>query len=434
MRRTLRALPLLLALAALAAAALPAAAQATRVVREGDALILRADPGEVNHLAVSDDPFSSDRLHFGDRGRYGITWDPSLDCTGFDTGMGSFADCTYPGITEVRLEGADGDDELDVSWDELPRSLVYVLDGGPGNDHLEGPTTDFPITLLGGEGDDHVYGGQGADVLDGGPGNDDVDGNDGDDVVQGGPGDDVVSGGRRMSTDVIDGGPGNDASVADWNDNTAEPQPIAVSLDGVANDGRAGEQDNVVGIERIRTAQVATLIAGADPVEFEVEKSRVGPSRLVGGPGADRLATYVGDDTIDGGAGPDVIFAHLGSDTVEARDGERDVIDCGDGVDTAFVDPIDAVSNCETVIGGKKEQEKPPKDEPKPPAAKTCKVPKVKRGATLTAVRRALTKAHCKRTKVRKARSRVRKGRVVKLSAKAGAKPKGTVTIYVSRG
>ena len=237
-----------------------------------------------------------------------------------------------------------------------------------------------------------------------------------------------------MSTDVIDGGPGNDASVADWNDNTAEPQPIAVSLDGVANDGRAGEQDNVVGIERIRTAQVATLIAGAEPVEFEVEKSRVGSSRLVGSPGADRLATYVGDDTIDGGAGPDVIFAHLGSDTVEARDGERDVIDCGDGVDTAYVDPIDAVSNCETVIGGKKEQEKPPKDEPKPPAAKACKVPKVKRGTTLTAARRALTKAHCKRTKVRKARSRVRKGRVVKLSAKAGAKPKGTVTIYVSRG
>jgi hypothetical protein len=337
--------------AGLLAALVAAPASATQVLREGTTLVLRADPGEVNHLAVSDDPFSATRLHFGDRSGYPLAADPALGCEGFSTGFGTFTDCPADGITEVRLEGGDGDDELDISPDELPRSIAYVLDGGPGADHLEGPTTDFPVTLLGGDGDDQVLGGQGPDVLDGGPGDDTVDGNDGDDRVHGGPGDDVVSGGRRRSTDVVDGGPGTDSIVTDWSDTTAPPEPIRVTLDGVANDGRAGENDDVRGVERIRTPLIATLVAGGDPVGFEVERSPVGPSRLVGSPGADRLAGYAGDDTIVGGRGRDVIFGHLGDDVIEARDGERDVIDCGDGRgDLARVDRVDVVGHCERVV------------------------------------------------------------------------------------
>lgn len=336
--------------AAAVASAVAAPASAVQVVREGDALVLRGEPGERNHLIVAADAFSPSRLHFADRGNYPMGADPALGCELTSSGFGAFADCPYAGITTVRAEGADGDDELDLNWVDLPTGITYVLDGGPGRDDLEGPTSDFPVTLLGGEGDDRLDGGDGADLLDGGPGDDLVDGDDGDDEVHGGPGDDTVSGGRVRSRDLVDGGPGLDSSLADWNDNTADPEPISVTLDGRANDGRAGEGDNVIDVERIRTAQVAVLVAGRSPVEFEVEKSRAGASRLVGSPGPDKLAGYVGDDTIVGGRGRDVIFGHLGDDRIDARDGARDVVDCGDGDrDRVRADRIDRLSGCERV-------------------------------------------------------------------------------------
>lgn len=70
------------------------------------------------------------------------------------------------------------------------------------------------------------------------------------------------------------------------------------------------------------------------------------------------------------------------------------------------------------------------------PAAKRCVVPKVKAGATPAAARRALTRGGC-RAVVRRVRSaRVRRGRVVKLSAKSGRKlaARARVTVFVSRG
>ena len=70
----------------------------------------------------------------------------------------------------------------------------------------------------------------------------------------------------------------------------------------------------------------------------------------------------------------------------------------------------------------------PPVETPKP-----CVVPKVKAGASLTSVRAKL--GGCT-VKVSKQRSKaVKKGRVIKVSRKAGTRPTGTkVTIYVSKG
>jgi len=45
-----------------------------------------------------------------------------------------------------------------------------------------------------------------------------------------------------------------------------------------------------------------------------------------------------------------VIEAKGGRDVIFARDGERDVIDCGTERDTAVVDRLDVVSNCERVL------------------------------------------------------------------------------------
>ena len=72
-----------------------------------------------------------------------------------------------------------------------------------------------------------------------------------------------------------------------------------------------------------------------------------------------------GNDVVTGGPGQDTIFADatsascgwysytckipFGNDIVNAKDGEADTIDCGVGNDTAIVDAIDTVANCENV-------------------------------------------------------------------------------------
>jgi RTX calcium-binding nonapeptide repeat (4 copies) len=63
-----------------------------------------------------------------------------------------------------------------------------------------------------------------------------------------------------------------------------------------------------------------------------------GNDKIDGGPGADSLTGGLGNDTVSGGAGNDVLHGD---------DGAADALDCGDGVDTARADGVDAVANCE---------------------------------------------------------------------------------------
>ena len=78
-----------------------------------------------------------------------------------------------------------------------------------------------------------------------------------------------------------------------------------------------------------------------------------------GGPKADRLSGTSSDelicgldgsDRITGGRGRDRLFGGEGNDTIAARDGTFDVVGCGPGTDTAFVDRVDHVGvDCERV-------------------------------------------------------------------------------------
>lgn len=381
-------LPRLVAVGVLAAStATPAGA--AQVVRDGDAIVLRGVGSEANHLAAAVDDFAPSHLRLSDRTDSPLTADPSLGCTITSSGFGQFASCPAAGFTRLRIEGGDGDDELDISPHDLPISGEVVLDGGAGTDDLEGPTTDRPVTMLGGAGNDAFKGGRGPDVIDGGEGNDQVDGGDGNDIVRGGPGDDVVIGGRTLSADVIDGGPGRDMSKGDWYDaNLPDNGPLSVTFDGLANDGRPGEGDNVTSVEVIETKRVATLVAGdaADaPVEFSVTNTAAGGSKLVGTRFDDRLRTDTSDDVLDAGAGNDAIDAGYGNDvitpgpgrdtvladggagacdlvscplaqgndTINAVDGEADSISCGPGTDRVLADPIDVLApDCEQTSGG----------------------------------------------------------------------------------
>ncbi len=74
-----------------------------------------------------------------------------------------------------------------------------------------------------------------------------------------------------------------------------------------------------------------------------------GNDRLYGGLKADALSGGAGDDQLYPGSGRDRVRAGAGNDFVSARDGSRDAIDCGPGVDRVVADQRDVVRGCEQV-------------------------------------------------------------------------------------
>ena len=86
---------------------------------------------------------------------------------------------------------------------------------------------------------------------------------------------------------------------------------------------------------------------GADRVD-----ARSGDDLVNGGNGDDLLYGEGGHDRIYGGLGLDRIYGGIGRDVVYAADGRRDVVGCGDGLDTVYVNPGDVVSGCERIRRG----------------------------------------------------------------------------------
>jgi uncharacterized repeat protein (TIGR01451 family) len=74
-----------------------------------------------------------------------------------------------------------------------------------------------------------------------------------------------------------------------------------------------------------------------------------GADRLVGGAKADELHGDAGTDDLAPGTGRDRVWGGPGNDTIAARDGSRDVIDCGAGLDRVTADRRDRVRGCERV-------------------------------------------------------------------------------------
>ncbi|UUY05701.1 hypothetical protein LRS13_09325 [Svornostia abyssi] len=287
----------------------------------------------------------------------------------------------------IRIETGDGKDVVNVG-DDLPAGIPVTVDGGTGDDMLRGAAFgEISETLIGGAGNDKITGGAADDVLRGGEGDDELEGQAGSDQLFGEGGNDKLRGDgyRDQFADVIDGGAGFDNTDGDWMVESGKFQPmITVSLDGTANDGRPGENDNVTGLEKIYLNAPATLIGGNDADEFTVFNTSDGSTKMVGnggndkltsfdhadevdgGAGDDQLAGGYGDDTVTGGPGRDQIHGDapssacnyiqcrlpFGNDTIYAQDGEVDSIDCGIGNDTAYVDANDVVSGCENVVKG----------------------------------------------------------------------------------
>ncbi len=285
-----------------------------------------------------------------------ITSFPADRCK--DDGSGG-VECSVPTSVVVNLGG--GNDYL-VDW-EGPSTI----NGGPGNE----------VALNGLGGADTINGGIGNDVLVGGEGNDRLDGGDGDDVLEGFGGLSASDPGATGGTDVYAGGAGKD--FLDYDDRT---EPLAISIDGAANDGAAGEADDVgLDVEEVRGGNGPDTLTGSagrnsldggggdDTLHGRAGDDslfgRTGDDRTFGEDGQDTIEGGDGNDTVDGGPAVDVLYGDerqacipevcaRGQDTIAARDGANDDVKCGPGEDSAVLDggdliPVSGDDVCEKV-------------------------------------------------------------------------------------
>lgn len=273
-------------------------------------------------------------------------------------GPGDDGFCGGPGPSAAsgsdndQINGGDGTDHV-----FYPRNLSVniSLDGQP-NDGQAGEhdnvNTDVEA-VTGGAAGDTISGSDGPDVLDGAGGPDTLNGGGGDDTLvdsggdaaadtmNGGDGDDSMSAGA--GPDTYNGGDGEDA-VVDYVNRT---QPVSVTLDGVADDGVAGEGDNVNSdVEDVTGGLAGDTLTGND-LDNELDGGP-GNDTIAGGGGNDGLSGGAGRDTIDGGTGRDFLDGGAGPDSLNSQDGATDRDECGGGTDSVKADGRDDVSgDCE---------------------------------------------------------------------------------------
>jgi Ca2+-binding RTX toxin-like protein len=307
-----------------------------------------------------------------------------------DSGVGCPSTCERDTInTDIaNLTGGSGNDTL------IGSDATNVLDGGDGNDTLFGlnnPTgADNVDQLLGGNGNDDLDGGLGNDNLDGGAGSNTADySNDGrtsqvtihldtsaktanasgeqDTLANienaiGTPFNDTFWG--DTSANDFRGGAGRDTMHYD---DAKHDKGVTVSLDDQANDGAAGEGDNIHSdIENVLGgAGDDTFLAGNasesfdgkgfttnyDTVSFAnltvpvtvtlLTKSATAGSNLytytlngiahvVGTPLGDSISGSNQGDFLEGGAGDDTLRGALGNDTLSGGAGTDTVVYDGD--------------------------------------------------------------------------------------------------------
>jgi Ca2+-binding RTX toxin-like protein len=205
-----------------------------------------------------------------------------------------------------------GDSEPDIRALGVERALVTT---GPKSDFVlaDGAALGIaplaiPVKLFGGGANDLLLGGAA------------------DDDVHGGIGNDTLDAGRDAGgADRYDGGPGED--LVDY---SARVNGVVVTLMGVADDGEAGEGDDVTtSVEDVIGSQGPNTIAGS------AVGNRIwgGPSIDVvqGGDGDDFIYGGDGDDDLQGDAGDDFIYGEEGDDTLSGGVGD-DLLDGYPGV------------------------------------------------------------------------------------------------------
>jgi len=290
----LRAAPLA---ALLALVALPSSAHAATVAYggAGTSLEYAAGAGEANRLAVT---VAAGQIVFSEDGGVLIA-EAEADCDGGGTPTVSCVIEHVPGspVAAISVVLDDLDDELVLG---VPPDIFVSADGGAGPDTLDARPTAAPLVAFGSAGDDRMFAGAGSSTLVGG---------DDEDTMTGGPAGALTHfymGSLPDGADVLAGGAGLD--VAEYDGRLG---PMTLSADGVANDGEAGEGDDIrPSVEGIQGgARADTIIA-----------SGVVDAQLSGYGGDDRIFGAGGDDILFGGLDDDTLVGGPGDDTAAAGD------------------------------------------------------------------------------------------------------------------
>jgi Ca2+-binding RTX toxin-like protein len=241
----------------------------------------------------------------------------------FLTAVGAFVALSLSAATVVLAATIVGD------------ASSNALTGTDQRDRILARAGDDTVNALGAA--DLVRTGQGADTVDAGRGRDRVHGGAGNDNLNGGPGCDRIHGGA--DDDTINGGPGSSFR------HVAMLFRCERLFGGLGNDTSSGG-------------------AGRDFMS-----GGRGDDRQSGGGGADKIFANPGRDVSDGGDGRDVLWALArldvtaigdpegdelsggnGGDLLRVRDGEVDLVHCGEGRDRVIADQFDQVDNdCERV-------------------------------------------------------------------------------------
>jgi Ca2+-binding RTX toxin-like protein len=234
-------------------------------------------------------------------------------------------------MDDLRAETVIDSYEQFIRTDELPIVMGHALgrfddagnvDLGPRHRRAWVVAGDFATTasgdqsFQGGGGDDVLIGGSGDDELSGGPGIDDLRGRGGDDALL----DDGLDEHDRFS-----GGSGFDRLFYQHRLEAG----LTLTLDGIANDGTPGENENI-------------------PSDFEYIGLGDGDDIFVGDGRPTTVLGGRGDDEITGGAGRDRLYGGIGEDVFHTADGHVDWIWGRNAEDDAIDrDPIDRVREVE---------------------------------------------------------------------------------------
>jgi Ca2+-binding RTX toxin-like protein len=326
-RSRLVALPLAAAILALAA---PSAIAGTVDYSSTNVLFYTAAPGEVNRLTLTVE---------GDRAVYteeNVVIQATPGASGDCDGEGTFVvKCKLDHVagSPVFSVGAGVGDMDDRATAAFPAdsTLSTHFDGGPGADTLDA-TGARNASIDGGAGADKLTGGREESSLTGGADNDEE---------IGGPAGSTNfydQGIAPDTGDLIRGGSGLDILSYEGRINA-----LTVTADGTADDGEAGEGDNVSPSVEAIEGGVADDVLTASPAVDASLSGYAGKDRLIGGPGDDILFGGDGDDTLEGNGGDDEAASGdrrrqtVGGGAIE--DAGADSFSGGDGFDTVDYSP-----------------------------------------------------------------------------------------------
>jgi hypothetical protein len=175
-------------------------------------------------------------------------------------------------------------------------------------------------------------------------------------TVTGGQGDDVLRAGSSGSGGTVifamgsapDGADkiigGRTQSSVRYSSRT---RPVNVTLNfGGADDGEAGERDEIIGGNE-------QVIGGRAGDTLRAPAGSTASHNILGSGGDDQIDGSDGADTLSGDGGGDTIRAFGGEDRIFAKDGEVDTVECGSDFDRVVDrDANDDLDDCESLTVG----------------------------------------------------------------------------------